>query len=123
MTDTRFQNQAASSARHSIAGDLTAWIDHQIRGLYPGCFALVMATGIISNALFFEGHDVWSNALFAVNVVAYPWLALLTIARLVRHRQAIWADLVNPRLVFAFFTIVVLQVTLAAAVGWRLWRG
>src|SRR5689334_20257793 len=97
---------AASTMTRSSASDLPAWLDQQIAGLYPGCFALVMATGIISNALFFEGHVVWSNALFAVNVVAYPWLALLTIARLVRHRQAIWADLVNPRLVFAFFTIV-----------------
>jgi tellurite resistance protein TehA-like permease len=105
MTDMRFRDRAAP-ALSSIAGDLSAWIDEQIAGLYPGCFALVMATGIISNALLLEDHRGWSDALFAVNVVAYPWLALLTIARLVRHRRAMWADLVNPRLVFSFLTIV-----------------
>lgn len=34
---------------------LPAWTDSQIETLYPGCFALVMATGIVSNAVFLEG--------------------------------------------------------------------
>lgn len=106
MTGMRLRGRAASSAPPSMAGDLLAWIDQQIAGLYPGCFALVMATGIISNALLLEGHHGWSDALFAVNVVAYPWLLLLTVARLARHPGAIWADLVNPRLVFSFLTVV-----------------
>ena len=86
--------------------DLRAWSDSQIETLYPGCFALVMATGIISNALFFEGHREWSDALFAVNLIAYPWLALITILRFLRFWQAMRSDLFNPRLVFSFFTIV-----------------
>jgi tellurite resistance protein TehA-like permease len=65
-----------------------------------------MATGIISNALFVEGHARLSGLMFAANVVAYPWLAALTVARAVRYPRALWADLVNPRLVFAFFTLV-----------------
>lgn len=65
-----------------------------------------MATGIISNALFFDGHREWSDALLAVNAVAYPWLTLLTILRLLRFPRYAWSDLVNPRLVFSFFTIV-----------------
>ena len=35
---------------------LRAWLDREIAALYPGCFALVMATGIISNAFFLEGR-------------------------------------------------------------------
>jgi tellurite resistance protein TehA-like permease len=88
------------------AGDLRAWLDREIERLYPGCFALVMATGIISNAFFFEGRRELSDALFAANVVAYPWLILLTLVRAVRFRRALWKDLLNPRLVFSFFTIV-----------------
>jgi tellurite resistance protein TehA-like permease len=65
-----------------------------------------MATGIISNALFFLDQRVWSDTLFAFNLVAYPWLAVLTIMRVALFRRAIWSDLINPRLVFAFFTIV-----------------
>jgi tellurite resistance protein TehA-like permease len=82
------------------------WFGNEIATLYPACFALVMATGIISNGLFSEAHRQWSDALFAVNSVAYPWLMVLTVVRFVRFRQAAWSDLINPRLVFSFFTIV-----------------
>ena len=85
---------------------LPAWLVRQIATLYPGAFALVMATGIISNALFFEGHRALSDALFAVNVVAYPYLLAATLIRAFRFGRALWADLINPRLVFSFFTIV-----------------
>jgi hypothetical protein len=85
---------------------LRTWFGKEIATLYPGCFALVMATGIISNGLLFEGHRQWSDALFAINSVAYPWLMVLTVVRFVRFRQAAWSDLINPRLVFSFFTIV-----------------
>lgn len=85
---------------------VVAWISNEIARLYPGCFALVMATGIISNALFFEGYRGWADALFAVNLVAYPCLVLAMIIRFVLFSRASWADLVNPRLVFSFFTIV-----------------
>ncbi len=93
-------------SRVPVARHLGAWIDRQIAALYPGCFALVMATGIISNALFFEGYRAWADTLFAVNLIAYPSLVLLTVVRLLLFSRALWADLVNPRLVFSFFTIV-----------------
>lgn len=82
------------------------WINREIAALYPGCFALVMATGIISNALFLEGHSAWSDALFAVNLVAYPSLVVLTGLRFALFSRALWADLINPRLIFSFFTLV-----------------
>lgn len=83
-----------------------AWLDQQIAKLYPGCFAIVMATGIVSNALFLEGRRGWSDALFVLNLVVYPCLLAMTALRIVRFRKALWADLINPRLVFSFFTIV-----------------
>lgn len=83
-----------------------AWAEREVATLYPGSFALVMATGIISNAFFFEERRLISDLLFAVNVVAYPWLLAATLLRAVRHSAALWADLLNPRLVFSFFTIV-----------------
>jgi tellurite resistance protein TehA-like permease len=85
---------------------LRAWLDREIAALYPGCFALVMATGIISNAFFLEGRHGVSDALFAANLIAYPWLIVLTVVRAVRYRSALWTDLLDPRLVFSFFTIV-----------------
>lgn len=90
----------------SLRARAAPWLRHQIATLYPGSFALVMATGIISNALFFEGHRTLSNALFTFNMVAYPWLLAVTLMRAARYSRAMWADLINPRLVFSFFTIV-----------------
>lgn len=100
-------------------GRLLGWGAGQISALYPGCFALVMATGIISNALFLEDHRGWSNLLLLVNAVAYPWLLALTATRAVRFPRAIWADLTNPRLVFAFFTIVAASDVLGAGLQLR----
>src|SRR5262249_32623582 len=77
-----------------------------IATLYPGCFALIMATGIISNAFFVESWRGWSDALLLVNLVSYPCLVLFTILRLARFPRALWADLIDPRLVFSFFTLV-----------------
>lgn len=83
-----------------------AWLDSEAANLFPGCFALVMATGIISNTLWLEGYRALSDLLFALNAVAYPWLLALSAARLLRHRRRLWADMTSPRLVFAFFTLV-----------------
>lgn len=45
-------------------------IDGEIRDLYPGYFALVMATGIVSNAALYIGHHGLSQFLMTVNLVA-----------------------------------------------------
>lgn len=95
-----------SPPRCSPVRQIGMWINREVAMLYPGCFALVMATGIISNALFLEGHNAWSNALFAVNLVAYPSLIVLTGLRFALFSRALWADLINPRLIFSFFTLV-----------------
>jgi tellurite resistance protein TehA-like permease len=95
-----------SPSRAPVVRHLGAWIGRQVETLYPGCFALVMATGIISNALFFEGYRAWADALFAVNLIAYPSLMLLTVVRFFLFSRGLWVDLINPRLVFSFFTIV-----------------
>jgi tellurite resistance protein TehA-like permease len=116
--------QAADHARAQPAGTgLAGWLDGQAARLFPGYFALVMATGIISNTLWLEGFRGASNALLAVNVVAYPWLVLLTGARIVRHPRAIWSDLTNPRLVFAFFTLVAASDVLGLGVNLRGYPG
>ncbi len=83
-----------------------SWLLRQIDTLYPGCFALVMATGIVSNAFYFESPRALSDALFAINLVAYPLLLVLTITRALRVPRMLAADLLSPRLVFAFFTLV-----------------
>jgi tellurite resistance protein TehA-like permease len=89
--------------------------------LYPGYFALVMATGIISNALFLENYRPLADVLFAINLVAYPVLWLLTAARFTWARRALWADLTSPKLVFAFFTMVAATDVLGVGMNLRGW--
>ena len=85
---------------------IAEWADREIATLDPGIFALVMATGIISNALLLQRHGALSDAMFAVNLLAYPWLLLLTVVRAARYAKALAADLLSPQRVFSFFTIV-----------------
>jgi tellurite resistance protein TehA-like permease len=90
----------------SVVRPVSMWINRETAILHPGCFAVVMATGIVSNALFFDGHRGYADALFAINLVAYSCLVVLTGLRFALFWRAVWTDLVNPRLVFSFFTIV-----------------
>ena len=100
-----------------------AWLARQIATLYPGTFAMVMATGIISNALYLENWRGISDALFAVNAVAYPVLLVATLIRAVRFGSALWADLISRRLVFSFFTIVAGTDVFGIGVNLRGYRG
>lgn len=96
-------------------------VSQSVATLYPGYFALVMATGIISNALFLEDHRSIAGVLFAISLVAYPVLWLLTALRLVFARRALWADLTSPNLVFAFFTTVAATDVLGVGMTLRGW--
>lgn len=82
------------------------WVIPGIRDLYPGYFALVMATGIISNAYFVNGRGTLSTALLWVCLTAFPTLLAMTIIRIVRFPNLVWKDLRDPRKVFGFFTLV-----------------
>lgn len=83
-----------------------AWLSHEVRELYPGYFALVMATGIVANALLIDGWPRLSDALLALSVAAFVALALGTIARCLCFPRRVGHDLLDPGLVFTFFTTV-----------------
>lgn len=98
---------------------LVEWLGAQVSGLFPGYFALVMATGIVSNTLYLEGHYSLSNMLFGINILSFPWLLTLTALRTVWFPRALWADLTNPSLVFSFFTIVAASDVLGLGMNLR----
>jgi len=102
-----------------FAQRLSAWLAGQIETLYLGSFAVVMATGIISNAFFLEGHPILSDALFAANLLAYSLLVIFVVLRLLWFWPALRADLINPRLVFSFFTIVAATDVLGTGIDLR----
>ena len=101
------------------ARSIPTWIGRTAAALDPGYFALVMATGIISNAFFLAGPRIVSHVLFAFNLVAYAWLCMLTAVRAVRFAAALWADLTSPRRVFLFFTTVAATDVLGMSIALR----
>src|ERR1700730_7895537 len=74
--------------------------------LFPGYFAVVMATGIISTATFLLGMKWLAWALLAINLVAYAVLWLLLIIRLVRFFPRVRADITDHVRGPGFFTVV-----------------
>ena len=77
-----------------------------LAGMHPAYFALAMATGIVSLACdLLELHAI-AVALFVLNLAFYPALWLLLIARVIRHRDRVRADLLHHGRAVGFFTIV-----------------
>ena len=74
--------------------------------MFPGYFALVMATGII--AIGADQQDIsWlADSLYAIAAAAYVVLAVLVVARLVLFPRLLLADLTSHAKGFAFLTIV-----------------
>jgi tellurite resistance protein TehA-like permease len=99
------------------------WLNRETSILNPLCFALVMATGIVSNAFLLNGYVRFSDSLFALALAAYIWLWLLTAWRAVRYGGRLWNDLVSPNLVFSFFTIVAATDVVGVAIAVRGFEG
>lgn len=91
----------AASLGAVVRGNLVRWV----RNLSPGCFALVMATGIVSGGLRLNGWQVLAELLLWLAAVSFVVLAVATVWRLVRYHAEVVADELNPSRSFAFFTV------------------
>jgi tellurite resistance protein TehA-like permease len=74
--------------------------------LFPGYFALVMATGIISIACYLLEMNTLALALLVVNIAAFVLLSLLLLIRLTLFFARVKDDLNNHVRGPGFFTIV-----------------
>jgi tellurite resistance protein TehA-like permease len=105
------------------AGRLSGRLSVAISGLFPGYFALVMATGIVSIAGHLLGWPLLARVLLAVNLPAYAVLVALTAARIVIHPRRLAADLADHARGSGYFTIVagtcVLGSQCLLVAGWR----
>jgi tellurite resistance protein TehA-like permease len=77
-----------------------------VRGLTPGYFAIVMASGIISVGMRLNGHETLSTALLVVCVTSYVVLVSLTGWRLLAYRAEIAGDFSDSARAFGFFTFI-----------------
>lgn len=95
--------------------------DQGVARLFPGYFALVMATGIVSIAAYRLEMGLVAWLLLLINVPAYAILWLLTLLRLVRYFPHVLADVTDHARGPGFFTLVagtcVLGAQLVIVVG------
>jgi len=77
-----------------------------LAALHPGNFALVMASAILGQATLLQGYPSVALAFAAIAACAYVVLVLLSALRTVLAPRAIGQDLLDPALVFGFFTLV-----------------
>jgi tellurite resistance protein TehA-like permease len=98
--------------------------------LFPGYFALVMATGIVAVGAQQQDLELLARALYVIAALGYAVLVVLYVLRLVRYRTAFVADITNHARGFAFLTAVAGTNVLASAsivvhgwwdLGWVLW--
>lgn len=78
-----------------------------VEQLHPAYFAIVMSTGIISIAFNGLGFAEIALALFALNIVLYAALIVLSVMRLVFFPRALVQDLLSPQRCWGFLTFVV----------------
>lgn len=77
-----------------------------IATLFPGYFALVMATGIVSLAAHLLALEPVAQVLLWINVAAYVVLWVLTLARIALYRAQFSADLAAHGRSVLFLTMV-----------------
>jgi tellurite resistance protein TehA-like permease len=75
-----------------------------IRHLFPGYFALVMATGIVSTAVDADGATGLSAVMLVLTIVCYLVLIACYGWRLASYRPEFLADATAPATAFSLFT-------------------
>ncbi len=80
-------------------------IGDAIANLFPGYFALVMATGIVSIAAHLLEIKFFAWALLVINIIAFAILSLLCLIRLIRFFPKIKADISDHVRGAGFFTV------------------
>jgi tellurite resistance protein TehA-like permease len=90
-------------------------LSRAVADLFPGYFALVMATGIISIACFLLQMTTLSFVLLVINIVAYIVLCLLLLLRLVFFFSRVKADINDHVRGPGFFTVVAGTCVLGSA--------
>lgn len=81
-------------------------VKREIEKLYPGYFALPMATGIVSIAASLLGYGVFGRWLFYLNVFSYVILVIMYMLRTLWYIPAIYRDLMDAAKSSGFLTIV-----------------
>ena len=77
-----------------------------LKNLYPGYFAMTMATGIISIAFYLHGNTFISNNFMVITIMMWLVLCYLYTWRLIKYPKMVFENLKDPKTTFVFFTFV-----------------
>jgi tellurite resistance protein TehA-like permease len=91
-------------------------LNRVIADFYPGYFAFVMATGIVSVATYELGLIRIAWILFPLSIAGYLATWTLTLVRLLRHPQRVAGDFIDHRRGGVFFTVVAASCVLGIQV-------
>ncbi len=89
-----------------LASPVAVHLKARLATLHPAYFALAMATGIVAIACHLLGLGEFAVALARINLVAYPTLLVLFIARAVMFRERVIADWGDHAGAGGYFTVV-----------------
>lgn len=93
--------------KYELRGETVfTFLKQKASNLYPGYFALVMATGALSIGTYLLGMVLIAKLLFWINVAAYLSLWLLNMIRLFYYFPKMTADLTSHTIGPGFFTWV-----------------
>lgn len=115
----RMDDESRLRIRDIIRDIWWAWV----RTLYPGYFACVMATGIVSVALLLAGASVLSTLLWIAGFVLLAFFVAVYLLRWLLFVRDVRQDAIDPSKVFGFFTFIAalgVLATRSALGGWTL---
>ncbi|MBB5913446.1 tellurite resistance protein TehA-like permease [Nocardia transvalensis] len=107
---------SGSSVARGVRAEPGGWAE-VVRGLKPGWFAAVMATGIVSRAVTGAGWAWGGDALLIVGAAALAVLTVATVARLIFFRDNAIADARDPATGFTYLTFVAGTSVIAAGLA------
>ncbi|MBV7531086.1 tellurite resistance/C4-dicarboxylate transporter family protein [Chitinophaga sp. sic0106] len=77
-----------------------------LENFFPGYFALVMATGIVSIGLHLWSYTQLAHIFLGINVLFYVLLWIILIARIIKYPIVVWNDLHHSARGVTFLTLV-----------------
>ncbi|HLZ21295.1 MAG TPA: tellurite resistance/C4-dicarboxylate transporter family protein [Ktedonobacterales bacterium] len=112
----------ATAKRQTLGSVWLVWV----RTLYTGYLASVMATGIVSIALYLNHVTVLSVILWVVACILLAFLTAVYVLRWVMFPREVRSNLTDPTTVFGYFTFVAAVGVVATRFslgGWTLVPG
>ncbi len=87
-------------------GNVLEFLRRQSRNLFPGYFAMVMATGALSLSCWYLGLPVAAEVLIYFNILIYIILLVLNVLRLTLNTDEFLEDIGNHSKGPGFFTLI-----------------